>query len=42
MLLNEWRGYFPGPGARLWYLSDGGHFENSGLYELIRTSRSRS
>jgi len=36
MLLNEWRGYFPGPGARLWYLSDGGHFENSGLYELIR------
>jgi hypothetical protein len=36
MLLNEWRGYFPGPGARLWYLTDGGHFENTGLYELIR------
>ncbi|HEV7715308.1 MAG TPA: GMC oxidoreductase, partial [Steroidobacteraceae bacterium] len=35
-LLNEWRGYFPGPAARMWNLSDGGHFENSGLYELIR------
>ena len=35
-LLNEWRGYFPGPAERLWYLSDGGHFENTGLYELIR------
>jgi hypothetical protein len=35
-LLNEWRGYFAGPAERLWYLSDGGHFENSGLYELIR------
>jgi choline dehydrogenase-like flavoprotein/cytochrome P450 len=35
-LLNEWRGYFPGPAEKLWYLSDGGHFENSGLYELVR------
>ncbi|MDN0075066.1 GMC oxidoreductase [Crenobacter sp. SG2303] len=35
-LLNEWRAYFAGPAARLWYLSDGGHFDNSGLYELIR------
>jgi choline dehydrogenase-like flavoprotein/cytochrome P450 len=35
-LLNEWRGYFPGPAERLWSLSDGGHFENAGLYELIR------
>jgi choline dehydrogenase-like flavoprotein len=36
MLLNEWRGSFEGPSARRWYLSDGGHFENTGLYELIR------
>jgi choline dehydrogenase-like flavoprotein len=35
-LLNEWRGYFIGPSAKRWYLSDGGHFENMGLYELIR------
>ncbi|MDE3819716.1 GMC family oxidoreductase [Sinorhizobium meliloti] len=36
MLLNEWRGYFEGPSARRWNLSDGGHFDNTGLYELIR------
>jgi choline dehydrogenase-like flavoprotein len=36
MLLNEWRGYFRGPSERFWYLSDGGNFESSGLYELIR------
>jgi hypothetical protein len=36
MLLDEWRGHFEGPQMRRWYLSDGGHFENSGLYELIR------
>jgi len=36
LLLNEWRGYFEGPSARRWYLSDGGHFDNTGLYELIR------
>jgi choline dehydrogenase-like flavoprotein len=35
-ILNEWRGYFPGPSRRYWYLSDGGHFENTGLYELVR------
>jgi hypothetical protein len=35
-LLNEWRDHFEGPKARHWYLSDGGHFENSGTYELIR------
>lgn len=35
-LLDEWRAYFSGPAARLWYLSDGGHFDNTGLYELIR------
>jgi hypothetical protein len=36
MLLNEWRGRFEGPSAKRWYLSDGGHFDNTGLYELIR------
>ncbi|MGY5778527.1 GMC oxidoreductase [Rhizobium sp. LEGMi135b] len=36
MLLNEWRAYFEGPSARRWYLSDGGHFDTTGLYELIR------
>ena len=35
-LLNQWRAYFAGPAARLWYLSDGGHFDNTGLYELVR------
>ncbi|QND60809.1 GMC family oxidoreductase [Mesorhizobium huakuii] len=36
ILFNEWRGYFEGPSARRWYLSDGGHFDNTSLYELIR------
>jgi hypothetical protein len=36
MLLDEWGAYYRGPSARHWYLSDGAHFENSGLYELLR------
>jgi hypothetical protein len=36
MILGEWRAYFQGPSVRHWYLSDGAHFENSGLYELVR------
>ncbi|HEV8242236.1 MAG TPA: GMC oxidoreductase [Thermoanaerobaculia bacterium] len=36
MLLDEWRGYYGGPSQRYWYLSDGGHFEATGMYELIR------
>jgi len=36
MLLDEWRGFYGGPSQRFWYLSDGGHFEGTGLYELIR------
>jgi hypothetical protein len=36
MLLSEWRGRFRGPSQWFWYLSDGGHFEVTGLYELIR------
>lgn len=35
-LLDEWRAWFPGASDRLWYLSDGGHFDNTGLYELLR------
>jgi choline dehydrogenase-like flavoprotein len=36
MILAEWRSYFPGPSDRYWYLSDGGHFEVTGIYELVR------
>jgi hypothetical protein len=35
-LVREFRALFPGPTRRVWYLSDGGHFEVSGCYELIR------
>lgn len=35
-ILSEWRARFGGPSDRLWYLSDGGHVENTGLYELVR------
>ena len=35
-LLKELLGRFPGTAARYWYLSDGGHFENTGAYELLR------
>ncbi|KAF0174935.1 MAG: hypothetical protein FD161_3477 [Limisphaerales bacterium] len=35
-LLNEWLARFHGPARRLWYLSDGGHFENTAVYELLR------
>jgi hypothetical protein len=35
-LLNELFGRFDGPRARRWYLTDGGHFENTGAYELLR------
>jgi choline dehydrogenase-like flavoprotein len=36
MILSEWRSYFSGPSDRFWYLSDGGHFEATGMYELVR------
>ncbi|MCL4801177.1 MAG: hypothetical protein KJ025_16405, partial [Burkholderiales bacterium] len=32
----EWRSRFAGPSDRLWDLTDGGHFEVTGLYELVR------
>lgn len=35
-LLSEFVARFPGTSQRNWYLSDGGHFENMGAYELIR------
>jgi hypothetical protein len=35
-LLNEFSSRFPGPDRQYWNLSDGGHFENLGSYELIR------
>jgi choline dehydrogenase-like flavoprotein len=36
LLLSEWVARFPGPWDRFWYLSDGGFFETTGAYELIR------
>lgn len=36
LLLSELLGRFGGPWRKYWYLSDGGHFENSGVYELLR------
>lgn len=35
-LLEEARCRFKGIPGRYWYLSDGGHFDNTGAYELIR------
>lgn len=35
-LLDEWLARFPGVARREWYLTDGGHFENLGGYELLR------
>ena len=39
-LLDEWFARFHGVARRHWYLTDGGHFENMGGYELIRRSHS--
>jgi hypothetical protein len=36
VLLDEWRALFRGPSYRFWYLTDGGHFENTAIYELVR------
>ena len=35
-ILDEWRARFDGPHARHWHLTDGGHYENTGIYELVR------
>ena len=36
LLLSELTGRFAGPWERYWNLSDGGNFENTGGYELLR------
>lgn len=35
-LCDELIARFEGPRGRRWYLTDGGHYENTGAYELIR------
>jgi hypothetical protein len=35
-LVREALALFPGTARRLWYVTDGGHFENTACYELIR------
>jgi hypothetical protein len=35
-LLSEWRGRFYGPSREVWNLTDGGHVDNSAIYELVR------
>lgn len=35
-LVDECLARFWGPAKTYWYLSDGGHFENTGCYELLR------
>lgn len=40
-LFDEFRGRFYGPHKPYQYLSDGGHFENTAVYELLRTDRPR-
>ncbi len=35
-LIDEFTARFRGPQSRYWYLTDGGHFENTGAYELVR------
>jgi hypothetical protein len=35
-LLREFRARFFGTDGSHWYLSDGGHFENTGVFELLR------
>lgn len=35
-ILDEYLARFHGPAKALWNLSDGGHYENMGAYELIR------
>jgi hypothetical protein len=36
LLFQELTSIFWGTASRFWHLSDGGHFENTGAYELIR------
>jgi hypothetical protein len=36
LLWGEARARFGGPGDRYWYITDGGHFENTAAYSLLR------
>jgi hypothetical protein len=36
LLLNELLGRYHGPWRKYWYLSDGGHGDDLGIYELVR------
>ena len=36
ILLSEWRARFDGPSREFWNLTDGGHMDNSAVYELVR------
>ncbi len=36
LIVFEWIARYPGPWERFWHLSDGGFFENTGAYELVR------
>lgn len=40
-LIDEIRGLFYGSHRRYQYLSDGGHFDNTGVYELLKPERDR-
>jgi hypothetical protein len=35
-LLREMFAFFPGTRSEFWYVSDGGHFDNTGVYALIK------
>ena len=36
LLLSDFLGRFLGPAYRFWKISDGGRFDNTGIYELLR------
>jgi predicted acylesterase/phospholipase RssA len=36
LLISDFLGCFEGPSHRFWNISDGGHFDNTAIYELIR------
>lgn len=36
LFLHEMLANFPGASGRYWFLSDGGHFDNTGAYSLLR------
>jgi hypothetical protein len=36
LLIADFLGRFQGPAHRFWNISDGGHFDNTGIYEFIR------